>query len=107
MKSGEETTNLYKVLFLQRTSFDPTIVVDGGPWYPWPLGGMGIDHHHGTFGNRSRVERWFRHLKERTRRFYNNVNSGSVDSIEEVVSAIAYLHNLKLNLTRGDVALPS
>jgi putative transposase len=44
----------------------PVIVVDRGPWYRWVLE---------RFGNRNRIERWFRELKNRTKRFYNNVNS--------------------------------
>jgi len=51
------------------------IVVDRGPWYPWALRRLGIEYFHETFGERNRVERWFRKLKNRTRRLYNNIDS--------------------------------
>jgi hypothetical protein len=33
-------------------------------------------------------------LKERSKRFYNNVNSKTLKSIEELVAAIAIMHNI-------------
>ncbi|MEM4458662.1 MAG: hypothetical protein QXN23_07595 [Candidatus Caldarchaeum sp.] len=57
----------------------PIIVVDSGPWYRWAL---------------ERLERWFRELKDRTKRLYNNSNAKSLKSIEEIVTAIARIHNL-------------
>jgi putative transposase len=47
-----------------------------------------------TFGNRNRIERWFREIKERTKRFYNNVNSKELKYLEELVTAIAATHNV-------------
>jgi hypothetical protein len=35
-----------------------------------------------------------REMKKRTRRFYNNVNSKELKSIEELVTAIAAMHNV-------------
>nr|BAJ46812.1 transposase [Candidatus Caldarchaeum subterraneum] len=75
----------------------PLIVVDRGRWYPWALKRLGLEYVHETFGNRNRIERWFRELKDRTKRFYNNVNSKALKSIEELVRAIALIHNLILN----------
>ena len=63
----------------------PLIVVDRGPWYPWALRRPGISY----FGERNRIERRFRKLKERTRRFNNNVNA-----IENPTAAIATIHNI-------------
>jgi len=37
---------------------------------------------------------WFRKLKERTKRFYNNINTKSVKNVEEIAKAIALLHNI-------------
>ncbi|MEM4374462.1 MAG: hypothetical protein QXI97_05635, partial [Nitrososphaerota archaeon] len=65
-----------------------------GPWYQWALNRLGIEYIHETSGERNRIERWFRKLKDRTRRFYNNINSKKVKSIEEIASAIAIIHNL-------------
>ncbi|MEM4375065.1 MAG: hypothetical protein QXI97_08765 [Nitrososphaerota archaeon] len=47
------------------------MVVDRGPWYQWALNRLGIEY----IQERNRIERWFRELKDRTRRFYNNTNS--------------------------------
>ncbi|MEM2582454.1 MAG: DDE-type integrase/transposase/recombinase [Candidatus Caldarchaeum sp.] len=84
----------------------PVVVVDRGPWYPWALKRLGIEYFHETFGERSRIERWFRELKERTRRFYNNINSKKVKSIEEITSAIALIHNTLLNTQREGGVIP-
>ncbi|MEM2506621.1 MAG: hypothetical protein QXF61_06260 [Nitrososphaeria archaeon] len=53
------------------------ILVDGGPWYPWALDGLGLKWIHVTFGNRNAIERYFRTLKERFRGFQNNLNTRS------------------------------
>jgi transposase-like protein len=45
---------------------------------------LGITYFHETFGNRNRIERWFREMKNRTKRFYNNVNSKTLKCLEEV-----------------------
>ncbi|MEM3045575.1 MAG: hypothetical protein QW057_00640 [Candidatus Bathyarchaeia archaeon] len=50
----------------------PTMLVDKGPWYPQAFEYHGLPWRHETFGFRKRVERWFRTLKERTRRFYHS-----------------------------------
>ncbi|MEM1949364.1 MAG: hypothetical protein QXY50_02730 [Candidatus Caldarchaeum sp.] len=78
------------------------VVVDRGQWYPWALKGLGIEYLHETFGNGNKVERWFRELKDMTKRFYNNINSKTVKSIEEIATAIALTHNI-LNTQREEV----
>jgi putative transposase len=72
----------------------PFIVVDRGPWYRWALERLGIFYFHETFGKRSRIERWFREMKNRTKRFYNNVNAKTLKSLEEFATAIAAMHNI-------------
>jgi transposase-like protein len=72
----------------------PVIVVDRGPWYRWALDRLGITYFHETFGKRNRIERWFREMKGRTKRFYNNVNSKRLKCLEELVTAIAAMHNV-------------
>jgi putative transposase len=72
----------------------PFIVVDRGPWYRWALDRLGMTYFQETFGKRNRIERWFREMKERTKRFYNNVNSKKLKSIEDLVTAIAAMHNV-------------
>ena len=84
----------------------PVIVVDRGPWYRWALKRLGIEYIHETFGDRNRVERWFRKLKDRTKRFYNNINSKTVKSVEEIAAAIALTHNTLIKTkTEGGVLL--
>jgi len=53
----------------------PVILVDGGPWYPWAFERCGLRWLHITFGERNAIERFYRTFKERTRRFYNNINA--------------------------------
>ena len=50
----------------------PLILVDRGPWYPQAIRDHGLRWRHQAFGLRNTVERWFRTLKDRTKRFYHN-----------------------------------
>ncbi|MEM3096418.1 MAG: DDE-type integrase/transposase/recombinase [Nitrososphaerota archaeon] len=70
----------------------PVIVVDRGPWYPGALRRLGIEYFHETSGERNKIERWFRKLKDRTKRFYNNIKT--VKNIEGIANTIAIIHNL-------------
>ena len=65
---------------------------------------LGITYFHETFGNKNKVEGWFRELKNRTKRFHNNVNSETRKSIEEIANAVAIVHNL-VRTGRGEVIL--
>ena len=49
--------------------------MDRGPWYSWAFRELGLQYYHETFGDRSRVERFFGSLKRRTRVFFNNINA--------------------------------
>jgi transposase-like protein len=70
------------------------VIVDRGPRYGWALERLRMTYFHESFGNRNKIERWFRELKNRTKRFYNNVNSKTLKSLEELVTAIAIMHNI-------------
>jgi putative transposase len=59
--------------------------VDRGPWYRWALDRLGITYFHEAFGNRNRIERWFREMKERTKRFYNNIGWTSYERMKLIV----------------------
>jgi putative transposase len=72
----------------------PLIVVDRGPWYRWALDRLGITYIHEAFGKRNRIERWFREIKDRTKMFYNNVNTKTLKSLEELITATAAMHNI-------------
>jgi transposase-like protein len=101
---GRGIPNAIKFLKMVLRSCDgkPIVVVDRGPWYRWALERLGITYFHETFGNRNKIERWFRELKNRTKRFHNNVNSKTLKSIEEIATAIAIVHNL-VRTGRGEV----
>jgi putative transposase len=101
---GRGLPNAIKFLKMVLRSCDgkPIVVVDRGPWYRWALERLGITYFHETFGNRNKIERWFRELKNRTKRFYNNVNSKTLKSIEEIATAVAIVHNL-VRIGRGEV----
>jgi transposase-like protein len=103
---GRGIPNAIKFLKMVLRSCDckPIVVVDRGPWYRWALERLGITYFHETFGNRNRIERLFRELKERTKRFYNNVNSKNLKSIEDIAMAVAIVHNLvRTGIGRGEV----
>jgi len=72
---------------------EPVIVADRGPRYRWALEGLGMTYFHETLGNRNRIERWFRELGNRTKRFHSNVNSKKLKSLEELITTIAAMHN--------------
>jgi putative transposase len=72
----------------------PLVIVDRGPRYRWALERLGLKYQYQTFGIRNAVERFFGYLKQRTRRFYNNINTWSIKSIEDYATAIAITRNL-------------
>ncbi|MFP3209722.1 MAG: hypothetical protein RXR82_08620, partial [Nitrososphaeria archaeon] len=67
------------LLFLSRVlgacTNKPVFVVDRGPWYSWAFQELGLEYYHETFGDRSRVERFFGSLKRRTRVFLKDINA--------------------------------
>jgi transposase-like protein len=62
-------------IVLDRCINKPLVIVDRGPWYRWALERLGLKYQYQTFGLRNAVERFFGYLKQRTRRFYNNINT--------------------------------
>jgi hypothetical protein len=44
--------------------------------------------------NRAAVERFFGYIKQRTRRFHDNINTWKTQSIEDYATAIAIVRNL-------------
>jgi transposase-like protein len=89
-------------MVLGRCVNKPLIVVDRGPWYRWALERLGLKYQ--TLGVRNCVKRFFGYLKQRTRRFYNNINTWNTQSIEDCATAIAMIRNLTtLTKTQGDV----
>jgi len=56
---------------------------------------------------RSSVERFSRYLKERTRRFYNNINTWRIQSVEDYAKTIAITRNLHTTIKTQGGVLPS
>ena len=71
----------------------PVVLVDGGPWYPWALDRYGLKWLRITFGERNCIERFFRTLKERTRRFYNNLPATRLDNLESYMNLFMTWYN--------------
>jgi transposase-like protein len=55
---------------------------------------FGITCLHESFGYKNRIEKWFREMKDRTKRFHNNVNLETLKCIEELVTAIVAICNI-------------
>ena len=66
---------------------------------------LGITYIHETLGKRNRIERWFREMKDRTKRFHSNINAKTLKSLEELVTAIAAMHNIIK--TGGEEVIPT
>jgi transposase-like protein len=81
-------------MVMDRCINKPLVIVDRGPWYRWALERLGLKYQYQTFGIRNAVERFFGYIKQRTRRFYNNINSWKTQSIEDYATAIAIIINL-------------
>jgi len=81
-------------IVLDRCYNKPLIIVDRGPWYRWALERIGLKYQYQRFGVRNVVERFFGYLKQRTKRFYNNINSWKTKSLEDYAITIATIRNL-------------
>ena len=73
-------------IVLDRCLNKPLIIVDRSPWYRWALDRIGLKYQYQRFSLRNIVERFFGYLKQRTRRFYNNINTWRIKSIEDYAS---------------------
>jgi len=56
---------------------------------------------------RNTVERFFGYLKERTRRFYNNINTWKIQSVEDYAKTITITRNLHTTIKTQGRVLPS
>lgn len=64
-----------------------------------------LEYIHERFSRKNIVKRFFRYIKQRTRRFYNNIDCW-VQSIEDYASIIAIIRNLHITIkTKGGVLL--
>jgi hypothetical protein len=55
-----------------------------------------------TFGYRNSIERLFRTLKERTRRFYNNLTSDRLDNLQSFMDVFMLWYNNLRGIRHGE-----
>ena len=94
-------------IVLDRCLNKPLIIVDRGPWYRWALERLGLEYRYQRFGLRNIVERFFRYLKQRTRRFYNNINTWRIQLVEDYAKTIAITRNITITIKTQGGVLPN
>ena len=60
-----QTLDFFRELIRIYRKYPQRVIVDGGPWYVWPLRRLGIERQVMRGGVRSYIERFFRYLKQR------------------------------------------
>ena len=68
---------------------------------------LGLKYQYQRFSLRNTVERFFGYLKKRTERFYNNLNTWKIQSIEDYAKTIAIIRNLHTTIKTQGGVLPS
>ena len=68
---------------------------------------LGLEYRYERFGLRNIVERFFGYLKERTRRFYNNINTWRIQLVEDYAKTIAIIRNIHIIIKTQGGVLPS
>lgn len=75
----------------------PLLITDHAPWYKYAFGSLKLNYIQKTFGIRNYIERWYRTLKQRTKRFFNNFpirNEGrAIERISSFLHLFAYWYN--------------
>jgi putative transposase len=76
----------------------PLVITDHAPWYKYALREyLGLDWLQMTFGKRNYIERWYRTLKQRTKRFFNNFpirnEERAIERISSFMHLFAYWYN--------------
>jgi len=92
---------------LKLCSNKPLVIIDRSPWYRWALDRLRLEYRHEKFGLKNTVERFFGYLKQRTERFYNNINTWRIKSLEDYTSTIAITRNLNIIIKNKGGVLPS
>ncbi|AFN03690.1 transposase [Pyrococcus furiosus COM1] len=81
------------LVVLKSCEGQPIFLVDKGPWYKSAFKSLGLDYLHVTFGPRNCVERWFRTVKERTKRFWNNFRARDWRRVHRFVFLFSFWYN--------------
>ncbi len=79
-------------------------ITDKGAWYKSAFKKLGLKHKHVSGHDRSYIERFFRTLKERTKRFYNNFTKKKNNVLQHVTEfcklwALIYYNQLRKHET--------
>ena len=83
----------FLLIVLKSCEGRPVFLVDGGPWYKSAFNSLELHYLHVTFGLRNSVERWFRLVKERTKRFWNNFRGKDWRKVHRFVFLFAFWYN--------------
>ncbi|MBP1912036.1 IS6 family transposase [Thermococcus stetteri] len=97
------------LVVLKSCEGQPVFLVDGGSWYKSAFKSLGLAYVHVTFGPRNCVERWFRTVKERTKRFWNNFRSSDWRGVQRFIFLFAFWYNFvrihsRFNAPPGNIA---
>ncbi len=80
----------------------PVFLVDGAVWYPPAFNGLKLPFIHVIFGPRNYVERWFRTVKERIKRFWNNFRGKDWRRVHRFIFLFAFWYNfVRVHSTLG------
>ncbi|MEM5799720.1 MAG: DDE-type integrase/transposase/recombinase [Candidatus Aenigmatarchaeota archaeon] len=72
-----ETYRLLKEA-MKYCSNKPLVLRDGASWYNYAFQWTGLENKHVTFGRRNPIERFFGYVKDRSKIFYNNINTPNI-----------------------------
>jgi transposase-like protein len=112
IKATWSRSSMDALLFLGRAleacTNKPAFVMDRGPWYSWAFRALGLQYYSETFGDRSRVERFFGSLKRRTRVFLKDINArrSRIASLDRIVNMFFVYYN-GLRFHKGIGRVPS
>ena len=94
-RDGRDASRFIRCVFRTCTN-TPTVLVDGGPWYPRALTKLGMPWERVTFGKRNVVEQWFSIFKQRVKRFYRRwPYNARVETALSWSEAYVALYNLR------------
>ena len=94
-RDGRDASRFIRCV-LKTCTNTPTVLVDGGPWYPKALHRLGVPWERMTFGKRNTVEQWFSIFKQRLKRFYRRwPHNARVETAVSWCEAFVALYNLE------------
>ena len=88
---------VWSAVALKLCSNKPMVIIDRGPWYRWALDRLGLEYEYQRFSMKSRVERFFRYLKERTMVFYHKLSArNNIQGIKNLNLYTIYYQTIKM-----------